>query len=388
MRFRRLAILAATASLGGLIATTASAQEVLKVGYNGALTGLQAPYDQPSLQGAELAVKQINAAGGIDGKIKIELISRDMRSETAQSAVVAQELVDLGINVMITPCEVDPSIAAGQIATAAGIPAISSCASTPTLPAAVGEFMFANYTADNLQAAASGVYAIEQGYKTAVLVISRDTPYTEKLPLYFGQVFEAKGGKVVATIETKLGQQDFAAEVTKIRDLDPQPDVIMTSLYEPDFPALIKQLRAAGVTASMIGADGIDSPTTFGMGDIVEGTVFTNAGFATEGSPLAKFNADFKAEYGEEPNTVYTATGYDLIKIFEAAVKATGGNLDGRALRDAIDNLENVPVATGIITFKGRERVPLRTVSLNKVTGGQKVHIADVTPDPADVPAP
>jgi branched-chain amino acid transport system substrate-binding protein len=363
----------------------ADAQE-LKIGYVGGQTGYLAPYDQPSLQGVQLAVDQINAAGGIDGKIKLSLVSRDMRSETAESAVMAQELIDDGVNILLTPCDVDPSVAAGQVAAAAQIPAISACASTPTLPGIVGPYMFSNYTADNLQAAVLANYAREQGYNNALIIISRDTPYTEKLPIYFGIAFEKKGGKLLGTVEFKMGQQDFSAEVTKIKDMNPAPDVIMTSAYEPDFPALIKQLRAVGIATPVLGSDGIDSPTTLGLGEIAEGVVFTNAGFATEGSQLAKFNAEFKAAYGNDPETVYTATGYDVVKVIEAAVLATGGKIDGPSLRDAIDNLENVAVATGSITYKGMNRVPLRTVSLNKVSGGAKVHVADVMPPAGDVP--
>jgi branched-chain amino acid transport system substrate-binding protein len=370
------------------LSAPAMAEEVLKIGYVGAQTGYLAPYDQPSLQGAQLAVKQINEAGGIDGKIKIELISRDMRSETAEAAVHTQELIDQGIQVLIAPCDVDPSIAAGQIAQSAEVPAISSCASTPTLPAAVGPFMFSNYTADNLQGAALANFAHQKAYKTALILISRDTPYTEKLPEYFAKAFEAKGGKLVGTVDFKMGQQDFSAEVTKIKQADPKPDVIMTSAYEPDFPAFIKQLRAAGITTPVLGADAIDSPTTFGLGEVVEGIVFSNAGFPSPDSPLAKFNAAFKQAYGKEPETVYTATGYDIVKVIEAAVKASGDKLKGAAIRDAIDNLQDVEGATGKITYKGMNRVPLRSVTLNEIVKGQKVHLADVTPDPKDVPSP
>jgi branched-chain amino acid transport system substrate-binding protein len=367
-------------------ATAAQAEDTLKIGFPGGFTGYLAPYDQPTLQGVQMAIDEINKAGGIDGKIKIELTTRDMRSDTAQSAVMAQELVDQGINVMLAPCDVDPAIAAGQITQAAKIPTIAPCASTPTLPGMVGDYMFANYTADNLQGTALADFAVQQGYKTALILLSKDTPYTEKLPLYFAKVFEAKGGKLAATIEYKMGQQDFSAEVTKIKEISPAPDVIMTSAYEPDFPAFIKQLRSAGIKTPILGSDGIDSPTTLALGEIAEGVVFSNAGFPEEGGPLAKFNAAFKAHFGQDPTSVYPATGYDVIKVLEAAIKADGDKLDGPSLRDAIDNLEKVPVATGIVTYKGMNRVPLRVVALNRIVGGKKTHVADVIPDAADVP--
>src|SRR4029078_12994553 len=122
------------------------------------------------------------------------------------------------------PCDVDPAVAAGQISAAASIPAMSSCASTPTLPGIVGDYMFSNYTADNLQAAALGDYAVKQGYKNAFIMLSKDTPYTQKLPEYFIEVFKKKGGTVAGIVEYKMGQQDFAAEVTKIKGLSPAPD--------------------------------------------------------------------------------------------------------------------------------------------------------------------
>ncbi|HWT98680.1 MAG TPA: ABC transporter substrate-binding protein, partial [Terriglobales bacterium] len=274
----------------------------------------------------------------------------------------------------------------GQIAQAAQIPTISPCASTPTLPGIVGDYMFANYTADNLQATALAYFAQKQGYKNALILISRDTPYTEKLPLYFAKVFEGKGGKIAATVEYKMGQQDFSAEVTKIKGVSPAPDVIMTSAYEPDFPAFIKQLRSAGIKTPVLGSDGIDSPTTLGLGEVAEGVVFSNAGYPSDGSPLAKFNADFKAFFNQDPSAVYTATGYDVIKVIEAAVKADGDKLDGPSIRDAIDNLENVQVATGTITYKGMNRVPLRVVALNRIVSGQKTHVEDIVPNGTDVP--
>lgn len=378
--------LSVVATMLALAPIAAQAEDTVKIGFVGAFTGALAPYDQPTLQGIQLAVDQINKAGGIDGKFKIDLITRDMRSETAQSAVMAQEVIDQKVNVLLSPCDVDPSVAAGQIAQAAQIPTISPCASTPTLPGIVGNYMFANYTADNLQATALAYFAQKQGYKNALILISRDTPYTEKLPLYFAKVFESKGGKVAATVEYKMGQQDFSAEVTKIKGVSPAPDVIMTSAYEPDFPAFIKQLRSAGIKTPVLGSDGIDSPTTLGLGEVAEGVVFSNAGYPSEGSSLAKFNADFKAFFNQDPSAVYTATGYDVIKVIEAAIKADGDKLDGPSIRDAIDNLENVQVATGTITYKGMNRVPLRVVALNRIVSGQKTHVEDIVPNGADVP--
>ena len=112
----------ATTALAAAIAP-AVAQDTLVIGTATALTGGLAYADVPAMNGMQLAVEEINAAGGIAGKFKIEIRQKDSRSDPAQAAVAAQELIDEGISVLVTPCDADPSIGAGQIAQGAGIPA-------------------------------------------------------------------------------------------------------------------------------------------------------------------------------------------------------------------------------------------------------------------------
>jgi branched-chain amino acid transport system substrate-binding protein len=383
-----LKALCLTTILSGFVLSPLPAfAEDLVIGLATAQTGGLAPYDQPSLKGLEMAVEEINAAGGAAGKFPIRLITKDTRSDAAQTALVAQELVDDGVKIMITPCDADPSIAAGQVTQAAQIPAFSFCATTPTMPLAVGDFMFGNYPADNVQAAVLASYAAEKGYRKAYILKSPDSAYTLKLPEYFAAAFQAKGGELVGEGTFGMGQQDFGAEVTKIKAMKPQPDVIMTSAYEPDFPAFIRQLRGAGVTVPILGSDGIDSPTTFGLGALVDGVVFTTAGFATEGTPLADFNVKYQEKFGEAPDTVYIANGYDLGKVIDAAVTAADST-DPVAIRNAIAALENVEGVTGPISYAGTQGMPLRSVSLVKIESSARQLISQGVPDPADIPTP
>lgn len=380
-----LRILCLSTALAGL-AVPALAEDLV-IGLATAQTGGLAPYDQPSLKGFQMAVDEINAAGGIAGKFPIKLVAKDTRSDAAQTALVAQELVDEGVKIVITPCDADPSIAAGQITQAAQIPAFSFCATTPTMPLAVGDYMFGNYPADNVQAAVLAGYAADKGFKTAYILKSPDSAYTLKLPEYFAQAFKAKGGELLGEGTFSMGQQDFSAEVTKIKALNPAPDVIMTAAYEPDFPALIRQLRGAGVKTPILGSDGIDSPTTFGLGPLVDGVVFTTAGFATEGSPLAAFNAKYKAKFGQDPDTVYIANGYDLGKVIEAAV-TKADSIEPTAIRDAVAGLDGVAGVTGSISYVGTQGMPLRSVSLVHIEGGNRSLVSQGVPAAADVPAP
>lgn len=380
-----------SALLAGVMGLTAFASNALAeditIGLATAQTGGLAFADQPSLAGFKMAVEEINAKGGLGGKYKMTLDIKDTRSDTAATVQAAQELVAAGVKVLITPCDADPSIAAGQISQPAQIPTLTFCGTTPTIPDAVGDYMFGTYPADNGQAALLADHAIKSGYKTAYVLKSPDSAYTLRLPEYFAEVFTKKGGSIAGEGTYTIGQQDFAAEVTKIKALNPQPDVIMTAAYEPDFPAFLQQLRGAGVTSPVLGSDGIDSPTTTGLGDIANGIVHTTAGFPVEGSKLAAFYEKFKAATGAAPETVYVATGYEIPYILDAAV-AAAGSVEGPALRDALAGLKDVEVLTGKVTYAGTNRMPSRDITLVEIQGGARKLLVTATPDPADVPKP
>lgn len=363
-----------------------AAADTLRIGTATAQTGALAYADAPTMLGMKMAVEDINEAGGIGGKTKIELVEKDVRSDPAQTSIAAQELADAGVSVIVLPGDSDPALAAIGVVGDAEIPAISTVASSPTLPEIGGEYMFSNFPGDNVQAAVSAEWAYDQGHRTAWIVYSPDTQYTT-MPLYFADVFEELGGEMLGRSTYTMGQQDFSAIATTIAAQDTQPDVIMTSAYEPDFPSLLKALRAAGVTSQIIGSDGIDSPTTFSLGEVGEGVVFTTAGYPTPGSELEKFNKAFEARYGKAPDTIYSAVGYDLIKVIEAAV-LKAGSTDPKAIRDAMANLENVQGATSTITYKGTNGMPVRQVSLVRVKDGEREFVAQPTPDPALIPEP
>ena len=373
-------------ALGATLAGAAMA-DTLTIGVATAQTGGLAPYDAPVIEGLRIAVDEINAAGGIDGKTKIALIEKDVRSDTAQTAIAVQELADAGVSAIVLPCDADPGLAAAGIVDAAQIPAISTCASSPTLPLIGGDYVFANFPGDNVQATVSASWAHDQGHKSAYILYSPDSQYTS-MPLYFADVMKSLGGSVVGEDTYSIGQQDFSAIVTRIAAMDPQPDVIMTSAYEPDFPSFLKSLRAANVTAQVIGSDGIDSPTTFSLGEAANGVVFTTAGYASAGSELEAFNTLYEQQTGAASETVFNAIGYDLIKVLEAAVIANGGNTDAAGLRDAIAGLENVRGATSMITYKGTDGMPVREVTLIRVQDGERELVGQPSPDAGLIPAP
>lgn len=363
------------------------ADDELIIGIATAQTGALASYDQPALAGFRMAVDEINARGGFGGRFPARLIVRDTRSDLATGATIALELVDAGAHVVVTPCDADPSIVVGQITQGRDIPTLTFCGSSPILPAAVGDMMFSTYPTDNLQAAALAHHANSSGHESAYLLVSPDTAYTARLPEYFASAFEALGGTVVGRGSFTMGQSDFSTIATRISHLSMPPDVIVTAAYEPDFPAFIRQLRSAGVTAPVFGADALGTPTISGLGALVDGLVFTSAGCAEPGSRLHAFRERFEKATGHPPRSSYEASGYEVAQIIDAAVDAAD-SLSGRAIRDAIAALEDVPLLSGTVTYAGSDRIPIRPVALQRYQGGDVHCIAEVTPPAEAIPQP
>ena len=386
-RMKFLGLTAALLATGAMIAPAAADDsDTLTIGAAISMTGWDAPYDSPVMDGFNVALDEFNKAGGIAGKYKVKVITADNRSDNAQNAIVTQDLIDQGAHLIFATCDSSMVHASAQIIVDAKIPAISTCSSSPTLPITGHGYIFANAVTDNVQGAAQATYAYETGYRKAYLLKSHDIEYT-LMPDYFASAFKKLGGDVVGESNYALGQPDFSAEVTKIKQMSPQPDVSVTSAFEPDFPAFIRQLRGAGVKIPMVVGDGIDSPTTFALGDIVEGVVFTSSGFAEPGSPMAAYQEKYQAKYGKPPESIMDALGYDLAKIVEAAV-TKADSTDPQKIRDALADLENVQGATATISYKGGNGTPTRPVAVIRIHSGKRELVSRKSPDPAIVPEP
>ena len=368
------------------IPCTAIAEEEYVIGVAVANSGGLAPFSQPSFDGFSFCVDEMNAVGGVAGKHSIRLEVRDTRSEITEAVKFAQEFADRRVNFIVSPPDGDPTMAMGQITSPAKIPTMTFAGTAPILTAA-GEYVFGSYPADNQQAAVLGAYAAELGYKSAWILTSPDAAYTQFGPRYFASAFEANGGELLGEGSFSMGQPDFSAIVTTIQNLDPQPDVIMTSAWEPDFPAFIRALRGAGVDIPVMGADVLDTPTIRGLGDVVEGVVHTSGGYASEGSDHAAFNARFEDATGKVADTNYVANGCDILNMIDAAVRAAGST-DSAKVGVALANLPETAGVMSSFTFEGTNRMPMREVVLARIEGGRKVIIRRQLADPETMPSP
>ncbi len=384
---KALGIFTVAAGLMIMFVTPAAAKDpnTLYLGCVFDLTGYTQYYGIPTLKGVKLAVEQINAAGGIGGKYKIKLAVKDYRLRGKTAIKLTKTLLADGVDVVMGPATSAYAIVVGKLCAKKNVPMLGPHITSPSVPRAIGPYGFNVNSAGHIQAAVLARYAIEEGYKTAYILVSPDDAYTFELPEYFARAFEQMGGKLIGKCTYTLSQEDFTVEVRKIKKLKPQPDVIMSTAFGAYYASLLSSMRMAGIKIPYFGAEAIDEPSALGLGKVTEGVVFTTNSIAQPGNSMDKFNRDYKRKYGKENRGLYPALGYDAVKLIEAAV-LKAGSTDGPAIRDALDTLKDVQGATGKITFAGRNRMAFRPIALCKMHNGKKTLIKWVIPNPADIP--
>lgn len=367
----------------------AAGVDEIRIGMEHSQTGWAAAFDVAFAAGFAFAADEINADGGIDGKVAVKLVQgRDAASASSEAVKSTEGLLNEGVDVLMMSCDSSGTIAAGRIGQEKDVLMFASTGSQPSIPPQVGEKMYLSNFSDNLMGTALAIYAREDlGIKTAFLLKSPDDAYTEALPDYFAEVFTKRGGEIVGEGEYNFNQVDFGSTVMQIRALPQQPDAIMTAAFEPDFPALLRQLRAAGIKSRILGADAIDTPTIFSLGSVADGTVVLTNRVPVEGSNYQKIEERFAKVHPEHIENAAWIVGYTAMLVVAEAVRQAG-SVAPDALRAAIEAMEGFEGPSGPITYNGRDRIPLWPVHVLEVEGGKGVFKKTIVPAVDEIAKP
>ena len=370
--------------------TGALAAGPIKIGAIYNLTGAQASLDVPSTNGAMLAIKEINAAGGLLGR-PVELALYDGETDAATIGNAATQLTESDkVVAMLGFSDSDQTLAAAPIAAKAGVVFVTSGATSPKLPEQVPDYLYLACFGDNVQAAAGAEYAHDTlKAKTAYLLIDKGMEYTLLLGKYFKERFTELGGNVVLEDTYQTGAEDFAAQIAKLKAAGAMPDVLFIASGPDDIGAIVKQFRAAGVDTPIFGGDSYDTPRLVQIaGKGAENTYFTTHALmdVTTGSDaVKKFIAAYQAEFKAPPENAFAGLGYDTVKLIADAIQRAG-SADPKDIREALAETKDLPGVTGAITFQPGSRIPQKGVTVILVKDGKFTLAAEVIPQ--KVPAP
>jgi len=351
-----------------------STGDTVKIGVNYELSGAVATYGEASVQGIEMAIEEVNAAGGINGK-QVELVKYDTKSEPAEATTLATKLMTQDkVITVLGPATSGSFKAQIPVALKNQIPVISGSATADDVTvdaSGVKAYAFRVCFNDSFQGTAMANFASRKlNAKTAVIIEDKSSDYSKGLAENFTETFTAAGGQVVGTEAYVTNDKDFNAILTRIKGQ--QFDVVYLPGYYNEAGLIIKQARALGITAPVLGGDGFDSPTLLELAgaDALNDVYFTNHYSSLDQSPkVVDFIAAFKAKYNTEPNA-FNALGYDLAKF---AVDGIGraSELTGDAVKTALEQTEGFEGVTGTFSIDENHN-PVKSIVVIGLQNGQQ----------------
>jgi len=373
-------LLGACASGGG--------DDTIRVGVVAELTGDIPAVGASCKNAAELAVKEINDAGGLEvggKKYMIELFIEDNAGKADQSASSAQKLItQQNVIAIIGPNASRYAIPASEIAESSKVVLISPWSTNPktTLDASTNEpkkYVFRAAFIDPFQGRVVAKFALDN-LKTTKAAVLYDvaSDYNKGIAEYFKQTYEENGGTVVAFETYTTGDKDFSAQLTKIKDAG--PEVIFLPNYYSEVPLQIQQAHRLGIEVPFLGSDSWGSAELIKLcGAECDGYYFSTHYAPDVATPVAtKFIETYKTTYGVVPDDVAALT-YDSFGLLWQSLQIAG-KVDRESLRTALASIPKYEGVTGNMQFQEGSGDPIKSAVILQVKGDSFIWFANANP--------
>ncbi|MCM2981252.1 ABC transporter substrate-binding protein [Niallia circulans] len=383
-----LLITASTLAAGILAGCSAGGKNVskedeFKVGVNLELSGAVASYGQSLESGIDLAIKEINADGGIDGK-KIVPVKVDNKSDLTEATNGALKLIDQDkVSAIIGAATSGDTVAQVQIANDKQTVLLTPSGTAPNVTVnedgKLNEYAFRTSFIDPFQGNVAANFAINDlKIKNAAIYADSASDYAKGLAAAFKETFTAAGGKIVSEESYVAKDTDFSATLTRIKGKNPE-FVFIPGYYE-EVGLIIKQAREMGITAPFMGADGWDSPKLIDLAGAknLNNTFITNH-YSSEDpdEKIQKFVSAFKDEYGKSPDA-FNALGYDSVYLLKDAAERAGST-DSDKIKEELAKTKDLSLITGIVTIDENHN-PIKSATVLEYQDGKQVFKTKVDP--------
>ena len=342
----------------------------VKIGGLAPLTGSLAIYGVTTTNGAELAVKEINANGGINGK-QIDYIVLDTKGDATESVMAYNKLVDDKVAAVIGDITSKPTVAVAEIAAQDNMPMTTPTGTQVDITEA-GPNVFRVCFTNPYQGTVLATLAKERfGAQTAGILVNNSSDYSDGIAKAFTEQAEKLGINITVKEGYADGDRDFRAQLTKIATVN--PDVLLIPEYYEQASLIAAQAREMGVKSIFVGSDGWDGisktldETAY---KVIENSYFTNHFSMQDESPkIQNFIKAYKDTYKEDPSA-FSALGYDAIYMMKEAIEKAGST-EKQAIVDALKGIEYDGI-TGYLTFDENNN-PVKAVTILKIQNGEYV---------------
>lgn len=313
-------LLAVVVAVAGAVAAGGAHAADLRVGIMVPTSGPQATDGRDMQNAIQLAVKNLNAHGGVLG-MKITTVTQDSACDPQQAVNAASKLVSQDVLGVVGGYCSGATLPTLKIYGDAHIPFVITAANSSKLIGAnPGDAFMINSPAPD-QAATAVKFFKSKGVKRLALVNEGDA-YSANLASLTRDQWIKAGGEVVDYEVANKGEQDYSAIVTRIKSK--RPDAVFWTAYYADGALLTKQLRQAGYSKLIAVGDGSNSPKLFQIAGAAANGVYCFSNPTIEFLPNAKaFAQDYQKAFGQAPGP-YSALSYDGMDLLANAIERAG----------------------------------------------------------------
>ncbi|MBI4866842.1 MAG: ABC transporter substrate-binding protein [Candidatus Wallbacteria bacterium] len=373
----RATLAAALLTLAAPFTLARAEGETIKIGAVLPLTGGIAAFGMESKDGIELAVEEINAAGGVLGK-KVEVLVEDDKGDPADTTNAVSKLINTDkVVALLGSVASSCTLAGAPVANSAKVPMVTHN-STNDKVTQVGEFIFRTCFIDSFQGATSAYVAAKIiKAKTAALITDVNSDYSKGLGEAFVAKFKELGGTITSEVSYQQNDVNFSSQLTKLKGTP--ADVVFIPGYYTEVALILKQAKQLKIGSVFLGADGWDDPKLLELAaEAADGTYIVTHYSPDQKSPeVEKLLKAYQAKFKRDP-AVTDALAYDSMYVIADALKRAG-KVDSLALRDALAATKDLKGATGTITIN-KERNADKAAIVLKVEGGKMKFVESVKP--------
>jgi branched-chain amino acid transport system substrate-binding protein len=333
-------------------------------------TGPASTYGRSVRQGIELAVAEINAEGGIDGRRQLNVEFRDTQTDPAAAATALEELAEMGVPGIIGPGASNVALELVDVATKNEVVLVSPSASNPKLTQQGGQWFFRVYPSDVVEGARMADFCRQQAW-SKVGIVATDNPHGQDIADIFTDRFEAGVREVVfrENIE-EVTEESVARILDEIRKTNPQALYVAT--YQDRFASLLEALEELNQRPVVLGTSALTQRVIEMAGPAAEGVVFPQlfCGRCTDDPKINAFVESFREKFGEDPDT-YAAHAYDAVGVVAAAMEQSAV-IRADELKGELTRIEYEGV-TGKIDFNVATHDVVKTPSIFAIVNGEVV---------------
>jgi branched-chain amino acid transport system substrate-binding protein len=316
-------LLLVCAALATWAVAPAAAQETIKIGFFAPITGPVAADGASAKQSVELAVKEVNAAGGFMGK-KVELIVYDDRLNPQEAVAIANKLIEKDQVVgVVSGSYSGPTRVTAPIFAKARLPMVAGYAVHPDVTMG-SDSNFRNGFLGEVEGGAAGEYAVKVLKTKKPAIINMDNDFGREISAGFAKRAEKLGAKVLVQQVYKYpGEKDFRPFLTRIKEAN--PDLIFAAGYYDVAALMTLQAKELGITTSILAEEGFDSPKFIELArGTAEGVIIATNLDRDDPRPVVQnFLKNYRQAYNIDPDMV-GASSYDAFMILVNAVGRAG----------------------------------------------------------------